>query len=88
MEELVTYVVRGLVDHPDQVSVSVVEGEDSIMLELSVNADDVELVKGENGSTLQHLRAVVAAASGRRKAVVELLEGAAAASSDVGAAEE
>lgn len=76
MEELITYVVRGLVDHPDQVSVNTVEGEASIMLELSVNPDDIDLVKGDDGATLQHLRAVVAAASGRRKAVVELLEGA------------
>lgn len=82
MEELVTYVVRGLVDHPDQVSVNVVEGEASVMLELSVNADDVELVKGDDGSTLQHLRAVVAAASGRKKAVLELLENAAQATSE------
>ena len=83
MEELVTYVVRGLVDHPEEVSVNTIEGDASVMLELSVNAEDVDLVKGDDGSTLQHLRAVVAAASGRRKAVLELLEdGAAAASSE------
>jgi hypothetical protein len=77
MEELITYVVRGLVDNPEEVSVNTVEGEASVMLELSVNAEDVDLVKGDDGATLQHLRAVVAAASGRRKAVLELLEGGA-----------
>ncbi len=83
MEELVTYVVRGLVDHPDDVSVNTVEGDASVMFELSVNAEDLDLVKGEDGSTLQHLRAVVAAASGRRKAVVELLDnGTSSASSE------
>ncbi len=82
MEELVTYVVRGLVDHPDQVSVNTVEGDASVMLELSVNADDIDLVKGDDGATLQHLRAVVAAAAGRRKAVLELLENGSASASE------
>ena len=45
------------------------------MLELVVHPDDVELVRGEGGETLRHLKAVVSAASGRRKAILELMDG-------------
>ncbi len=82
MDDLVTYVVRGLVDHPDDVTVNRVEGDASVMLELSVNPNDIPLVKGEDGLTLQHLRSVVAAAAGRRKAVLELLDDSASESEE------
>ena len=73
MDELVSYIVKGLVDNPGEVSVRMVEGEATIMLELSVNPDDVPLVKGEDSQTLHYVRAVLSAASGRRKAILELL---------------
>ncbi len=75
MDQLVSFVVQGLVDNPDEVEVSKVEGDATVMLELSVHEDDVDLVKGDDGETLRHLRAVLAAASGRRKAILELVEG-------------
>ena len=82
MEQLVTYIVRGLVDNPDDVRVGKVEGDATVILELEVNPRDVDLVVGDGGQTLEHLRSVVAAASGRRKALVELVEpGKASASS-------
>ncbi len=73
MQDLVEYLVRGLVDHPDDVQVRAVEGEATVMLELRVHPEDVDLVRGEDGQTLRHIRAVLSAASGRRKAVLELL---------------
>ncbi len=82
MQELVAYVVKGLVDHPDEVAVNKVEGDASVMLELSVNSEDIELVKGDDGATLHHLRAVVSAASSRRKAVLELLDGGSSSKSE------
>lgn len=81
MEQLVTFLVRGLVDHPDDVRVNLVEGEASVVVELSVHPDDAELVRGEGGNTLRHLRTVVAARAGRRKAILELLEDGSARSS-------
>lgn len=77
MVELVTYIVRGLVDNPDDVQVNAVEGDSTIILELSVNEDDKELVLGEDDETFAHLKAVLSASSGRRKAVLEMVEGAA-----------
>lgn len=75
VEELVTFLVRGLVDNPDAVRVNRIDGDATIMLELTVDSDDVELVRGVGGETLQHVRAVVSAASGRRKAILELMDG-------------
>jgi len=82
MEQLVTFIVRGLVDSPDDVRVNKVEGESSVILELSVHPDDVELVQGEQGATLLSLKHVLSAASGRRKAILELIEGEASASGE------
>lgn len=75
VDELVGFLVRGLVDNPDQVRVVKVEGDATVMLELSVAPDDVELVRGDRGETLRHLKAVVSASSGRRKAILELMDG-------------
>ncbi|MCP4804684.1 MAG: KH domain-containing protein [Proteobacteria bacterium] len=73
-EDLVGFLVRGLVDNPDDVTVSTVEGDAANILELRVNAEDVELVEGEDGETLEHIKALVSAASGKTKSIVELLE--------------
>mgnify|MGYP003337407860 FL=1 len=53
---------------------STVEGEASILLELSVAPSDLARVKGPEGETLRAIRAVLSAAAGRRKAVLELVE--------------
>jgi len=73
-QELVGFLVRGLVDHPDDVTISTVEGDASSILEVRVHADDIELVKGDDGETLHHIKALVSAAAGNTKAIVELLE--------------
>ncbi len=78
MDALVTYIVRGLVDNPDDVRVNKIEGDSTVILELSVNPEDRELVTGEDGETIEHIKAVLSAASGRRKAVLELVEDASA----------
>lgn len=74
MKALVDHVVRGLVKHPDEIRINTVEGEASILLELSVDPSDLARVKGPDGETLRALRAVISAAAGRRKAVLELIE--------------
>ena len=78
MDELVSYIVRGLVDNPDDVRVNKIEGDSTVILELSVNPEDRELVTGDDGETIEHIKAVLSAASGRRKAVLELVEDASA----------
>lgn len=74
MSELVRFLVKHLVRYPEEVRVNEVQGEASILLELAVHADDVERVKGPDAETLRAIRTVLSAASGRRKAVLELIE--------------
>ena len=70
MKDLLEYLARGLVEHPDEVRVRESEEEDgSLVLELSVAEDDYGSVIGRGGRTAQALRTVVKAAaskSGRR----------------------
>jgi predicted RNA-binding protein YlqC (UPF0109 family) len=70
MKDLLEYLARGLVEHPDQVRVRETEEDDgSLVLELSVAEDDYGSVIGRGGRTAQALRTVVKAAatkSGRR----------------------
>ena len=77
-EDLVGFLVRGLVDNPDEVEVTTVEGNAANIVEVRVNADDMELVQGDEGETLRHIRAVVSASAGKTKTIVELLEGGSA----------
>ena len=68
MKELLEYLARGLVEHPDQVHVNEVQdNDDSVVLELSVAEDDYGNVIGRGGRTAAALRTVVKAAALRSK---------------------
>jgi predicted RNA-binding protein YlqC (UPF0109 family) len=68
MLELLSYLVRGLVDKPDEVSVEQFEEDDgTIVLELSVAQEDYGKVIGRGGRTAQALRTVIRAAAVRDK---------------------
>ena len=76
MLELVKYVAESLVDNPEEVKVKQVEGEKTIVLELSVARDDMGKVIGKQGRIAKAIRSVVKAASSRsrNKYVVEIVE--------------
>lgn len=63
MQELVTFVAKSLVDHPDQVVVHETEGPEAIILELNVAPEDMGKVIGKQGRIAKAIRAVVKAAS-------------------------
>ena len=67
MHELVTMIVRALVDDPEQVSVNKVEGERSIIFEVRVAADDLGKVIGKNGRIANALRTLVRAAGTKER---------------------
>ena len=75
MEELVRYIAVTLVDHPDQVQVKTVEGPESVIIELSVGAEDMGKVIGKQGRIAKAIRTVVKAASAREngKYMVEIV---------------
>ena len=68
MKELLEYLARGLVEHPDQVRVKEVQEDDgATVLELSVADDDYGSVIGRGGRTASALRTIVKAAAARDK---------------------
>jgi uncharacterized protein len=78
MRELLEYLARGLVEHPDQVRVNEVQEDDGVVvLELSVADDDYGNVIGRGGRTAAALRTVVktAASRDRRRVFVDIVDG-------------
>jgi uncharacterized protein len=68
MKELLEYLARGLVEHPDEVEVrETEEGDGTIVLELSVADDDYGSVIGRGGRTAGALRTVIKAAAVKDK---------------------
>ena len=72
MKDLVTFLARELVEHPDEVRVSQVEGEKSVILELRVAPSDMGKVIGRQGRVAKALRTVVKAAAPRGGKLVHL----------------
>lgn len=62
-QEVLQYVAKQLVDHPDDVEVVKVDGERNTVLELHVNDDDLGKVIGKRGRTAKALRTLVKAAA-------------------------
>ncbi len=67
MHELVTMMVKGLVDQPEQVVVNKVEGERSIIFEVRVAPDDLGKVIGKGGRIANALRTLVRAAGTKER---------------------
>lgn len=67
MKELVETIARALVDHPDEVKVKEVEGEQTIVYELSVHPEDVGKVIGKQGRIAKAFRTVISSASVKSK---------------------
>jgi predicted RNA-binding protein YlqC (UPF0109 family) len=76
MKELIGYIAQTLVDHPEQVNVSEVEGDQTDVLELKVAKDDIGKVIGKQGRTARAMRTILSAASAKTKkrAVLEIVE--------------
>jgi predicted RNA-binding protein YlqC (UPF0109 family) len=67
MKELLEYLAKGLVSHPDAVRVEEVEEDGTTVLELSVADDDYGSVIGRGGRTAGALRTVVKSAGVKHK---------------------
>ena len=75
MKALIEYIARSLVDHPEDVQVSEVEGEQTTVLELKVAKEDLGKVIGKQGRIAKAMRTVVKAAATReeKKVTVEIV---------------
>jgi uncharacterized protein len=76
LKELIDYMARALVDNPEQVHVSEVEGEQTSVIELRVAKEDLGKVIGKQGRTARAMRTILSAASTkiRKRAVLEIIE--------------
>jgi uncharacterized protein len=76
LKELIEYMARALVDNPEQVKVSEVEGEQTSVIELRVAKEDLGKVIGKQGRTARAMRTILSAASTkiRKRAVLEIIE--------------
>ncbi len=75
-KELVEFMVKSLVDRPDEVTVNVVEGEKSKVLELHVAEEDIGKVIGKQGRIAKAIRTILSASAtkGGKRAVLEILD--------------
>ena len=73
---LIEYVVKALVDAPDDVRVNAIRGEKTTVIELHVAKDDLGKVIGKQGRTAQSLRTILNAASTKLglRSVLEIIE--------------
>lgn len=67
MVELVKYIAQSLVEKPEAVDVREVETEDSIVIELCVDSEDMGKVIGKQGRIAKAIRSIVKAASAKRE---------------------
>ncbi len=76
MKELVEYIVKSLVDNPDEVVVEEIEEGSELILELTVAGSDMGRVIGKNGRVINSIRTLVQvpAAKQGEQVAVELVE--------------
>jgi len=67
VQELVEMIAKALVDNPDKVQVSLLEGEQTSILELKVDPDDLGKVIGKQGRTARAIRVILGAAGMKLK---------------------
>ena len=72
MTELLTQIIKHIVDEPDQVTVTEVQSERAVVLEIRVAADDVGKVIGREGRIINSLRQIIKAAAGKRNKRVNI----------------
>ena len=76
MKDLVEIIARALVDRPEEVMVTAIEGNQATVLELKVAKEDLGKIIGKQGRTARSLRTILGAASAkeRKRIVLEIVE--------------
>ena len=76
MKDLVLMMARALVDEPDEVEVKEVEGDRTMILELTVAKGDLGKIIGKQGKTARALRTILNATATKlkKRAVLEIIE--------------
>jgi predicted RNA-binding protein YlqC (UPF0109 family) len=76
MKELLELIARSLVDRPDEVEVTEIEGEQTTVLELKVAQEDLGKVIGKQGRTARSIRTILASSGMKlkKRIVFEIIE--------------
>jgi hypothetical protein len=76
MQEFLEYVIKGLVQHPDAVSVTPVERGGATVYELRLDPSDVGKIIGRQGVTINAIRSLLQAGSAKKglRCSVEIVE--------------
>jgi predicted RNA-binding protein YlqC (UPF0109 family) len=76
VKEFIENIARALVDQPDSVKVTEIEGEKTTVYELRVYSEDLGKVIGRKGQTAKAIRTLISAVSAKKgkRALLEILE--------------
>ncbi|MBU4445048.1 MAG: KH domain-containing protein [Candidatus Marinimicrobia bacterium] len=77
MKDFIEYIVKKLVDNPEDVKVTQIDSEKTVILELQVKEGDLGKVIGKKGRTAKALRILLTAAAakqGQKRAILEIIE--------------
>ncbi|MQA87074.1 MAG: RNA-binding protein [Streptosporangiales bacterium] len=74
LEEALEHLVKGIVEHPDEVRITTRRIRNGRVLQVRVHADDLGKVIGRGGRTARAIRTVIGALAGGRHVRVDLLD--------------
>lgn len=76
MKDFVAYIIKNLVDNPDKVRINEIGGTNTIILELSVDKNDIGKVIGKQGKTINAIRTLIMSVASRNglRVNLEILE--------------
>lgn len=76
MKEFIEFIIKHLVDKPDEVQINEIAGERTVVFELRVGEGDMGKVIGRRGQTVRSLRILLTAAAAKqgKRSVLEILE--------------
>ena len=77
MKDLLENMVKAIVDSPEDVEISVTEGEDTLIYEIRLGDGDLGKVIGKKGRNIGAIRTIVSAISakeGGKRSIIEIIE--------------
>ncbi len=76
MKELIEFIARSLVDHPDDIKITEIDGERTIVFELRCHKDDIGKIIGKSGKTVGAIRVILStmAAKNNQRAMLEVVD--------------
>ncbi len=76
MKDFVAYIIKNLVDHPDQVHINEIGGTHTLILELSVEKSDIGKIIGKKGKTINAIRTLLMSVASRNglRVTLEIIE--------------